>query len=145
MHRSRVLLGVASVLAGTAVLLAVTGLVYNLVLIVFAVPFGVAAYFIWYHATGRLAARIRARTARRRQHSGASRSHGRGEWNQRGSHAQRTQRDARQVLGVESDAGPAAIRRAYRERVKEVHPDTAGGSEEEFKRVTAAYEQLLNP
>jgi curved DNA-binding protein CbpA len=34
------------------------------------------------------------------------------------------------------------VRAAYRERVKEVHPDTEGGDEEAFKRVTRAYETL---
>ncbi|MFC7114352.1 DnaJ domain-containing protein [Natronoarchaeum sp. GCM10025703] len=34
------------------------------------------------------------------------------------------------------------MRKAYREKVKSVHPDTADGDEEEFKRVTNAYERL---
>jgi curved DNA-binding protein CbpA len=34
------------------------------------------------------------------------------------------------------------VRRAYREKVKEAHPDTDSGSEEEFKRVNRAYETL---
>jgi curved DNA-binding protein CbpA len=48
---------------------------------------------------------------------------------------------ARGVLGVSTDAGPDAVREAYREKVKEVHPDR-GGSAESFKRVTEAYEAL---
>jgi hypothetical protein len=43
------------------------------------------------------------------------------------------------VLGVNDDADTEAIRRAYRERVKEVHPDH-GGSEEDFRRVRDAYD-----
>ncbi len=49
--------------------------------------------------------------------------------------------EARKVLGVSTDADSAEIKRAYREKVKEVHPDR-GGDEETFKRVTAAYERL---
>ena len=45
-------------------------------------------------------------------------------------------------LGLEPSASDSAVKQAYRERVKEVHPDTEGGSEREFKRVKAAYERL---
>jgi curved DNA-binding protein CbpA len=46
------------------------------------------------------------------------------------------------VLGVSADADQATVKKAYRERVKEAHPDTETGSEEEFKRVNKAYERL---
>jgi len=52
--------------------------------------------------------------------------------------------EARRVLGVEPDADDAEIKRAYRERAKELHPDQAGGDEEAFKRATEAYERLLD-
>jgi DnaJ-domain-containing protein 1 len=42
------------------------------------------------------------------------------------------------VLGVPSGAGVDEVRAAYREKVKEVHPDL-GGDEDEFKRVQEAY------
>jgi hypothetical protein len=45
------------------------------------------------------------------------------------------------VLGVEPDASPEEVKRAYREAVKEAHPDL-GGSREAFKRVRWAYERL---
>ncbi|MFC7155768.1 J domain-containing protein [Halomarina halobia] len=48
---------------------------------------------------------------------------------------------AYRVLGVSPDADEAAVRRAYRERAKETHPD-AGGSREAFKRVRWAYERV---
>jgi curved DNA-binding protein CbpA len=48
------------------------------------------------------------------------------------------------VLGVGPDADEAAVRRAYRERAKETHPDTDGGEEDEFKRVNRAYERLTD-
>lgn len=46
-----------------------------------------------------------------------------------------------EVLGVDTDADQTTIRRAYRERIKEVHPDQ-GGSTEEFQLVRRAYSQL---
>ncbi|WP_435063246.1 J domain-containing protein [Halobaculum sp. EA56] len=49
--------------------------------------------------------------------------------------------DARRTLGVDAGADQAAVKSAYRERVKETHPDS-GGDEEEFKRVNRAYETL---
>jgi len=42
------------------------------------------------------------------------------------------------VLGLPAGADDEEIRRAYRERIKEVHPDQ-GGDEEEFRRVQEAY------
>lgn len=45
------------------------------------------------------------------------------------------------VLGICSDADNAEIDRAYRQRVKESHPDH-GGSISEFQRVREAYETL---
>ena len=45
------------------------------------------------------------------------------------------------VLGIEPDADSATIKRAYRQRAKETHPDR-GGSETEFKQVKDAYEMI---
>lgn len=50
---------------------------------------------------------------------------------------------ARSILGVDADADAEEIRRAYRRRVKETHPDL-GGSEEAFRRVRRAYERLTD-
>ncbi len=49
--------------------------------------------------------------------------------------------DARRTLGVEAGASQSEVKSAYRDRVKETHPDS-GGDEEEFKRVNRAYETL---
>jgi curved DNA-binding protein CbpA len=46
------------------------------------------------------------------------------------------------VLGVPPDADRATIERAYRDRVKETHPDQ-GGSSRAFRRVKAAYEAMV--
>ncbi|WP_435333495.1 J domain-containing protein [Haloarchaeobius sp. TZWWS8] len=53
-----------------------------------------------------------------------------------------TLEEARRTLGVGPGADQAAIRTAYRSRVKEVHPDTKNGDETQFKRVKDAYERL---
>ncbi|WP_076430660.1 ferredoxin Fer [Haladaptatus litoreus] len=45
------------------------------------------------------------------------------------------------ILGIDSDADDAEIVEAYRQRVKESHPDV-GGSAREFQRVKSAYERI---
>lgn len=49
--------------------------------------------------------------------------------------------DLYSVLGVPRGASAAEIKRAYRQRARESHPD-AGGDEEVFKQVTHAYQVL---
>lgn len=51
------------------------------------------------------------------------------------------EREACETLEVPLDADPEVIERAYRQRVKETHPDH-GGDPEAFKRVRWAYEYL---
>jgi len=48
-----------------------------------------------------------------------------------------------EVLGVDPGADDAEIERAYRERVKDAHPDH-GGSQREFQRVRRAYEAVVS-
>lgn len=45
------------------------------------------------------------------------------------------------ILGIDSDADEDEIKQAYRDRVKQTHPDL-GGSESAFKRVERAYQRL---
>lgn len=52
--------------------------------------------------------------------------------------------DLYEILGVAPDASDEDIKRAYRRRARQSHPDT-GGDESEFKQVTTAYEVLRNP
>lgn len=54
--------------------------------------------------------------------------------------------DYYEILGVERNASAEEIRRAYRKKAREFHPDIAGAdSEEKFKEVSAAYEVLSDP
>ena len=53
-------------------------------------------------------------------------------------------RDLYEILGVDQDADDDEIKRAYRRKARELHPDT-GGDPEAFKELTAAYEVLNNP
>ena len=160
MPRSQLVIALASVFAGLTVLLAVLGFVHSPVALAVALPFGVVTYVLWYHASGRLRERVRreARAGRRTTtERGGFGAGPREDWTgprggggfrdtrqRRG--ARRTTgpsaRDAYRTLGLDPDADESAIRRAYREKVKEVHPDTEDGSERRFKRVNEAYERL---
>ncbi|MFT4922563.1 MAG: putative outer membrane lipoprotein [Haloarculaceae archaeon] len=55
-----------------------------------------------------------------------------------------TPHEARDVLGVGPGADESDVREAYRDRIKDVHPDADGGDEAEFKRVQEAYEVLTD-
>lgn len=52
-----------------------------------------------------------------------------------------TRSDALDVLGLSPPVKNSTIEEAYRNRVKEVHPDR-GGNVDEFKQVQQAYEVL---
>ncbi|QLG63370.1 J domain-containing protein [Halorarum salinum] len=177
MDRDTLLLGLAAVFAGIAALMGVLAFTDSLFLLLVSLPFGVTAYLMWEHATGRLARRLREREAGRRTTAdaeagpGASRSRlgrearrraeagrrargGRraggtanaraGPGDTRGSPAAGTGmpvREAYRELGLSPGASRGDVKRAYRERVKETHPDS-GGDEEAFKRVNRAYDAL---
>jgi len=55
-----------------------------------------------------------------------------------------TRAEAYDRLGLDPNADASEVKQAYRERVKEAHPDTDSGSEREFKRVKSAYETLTD-
>jgi hypothetical protein len=153
------------VFAGLAMLLAVVALAKQPFLLLAALPFAAAAYLVWLATTGRIPFRgtrrvnpeeaRRARTRGAEREPGSARSRfGREARATAGSRASRGQQradpqseplarlEAARVLGVDADAEPATIRRAYRESVKEVHPDAEGGDREAFQRVNEAYERL---
>lgn len=180
-------MGLAAVFAGLFVLMAVLGFVYNVFLLVVAIPFGIVSYALWYHASGRLREQVHRRSRgagrARSQREAAAGGFGAGpreEWagpwdgpsggsartgprgaggfGAQGRGGQRgrarsarsrttsglTASEAYGVLGLDPGAGPDRVRGAYRERVKDVHPDTEGGDEAAFKRVQEAYERLQN-
>ena len=167
---SRLLFGVAAVLAGTSVLLAVFGFVYNPVLLLAALPFGAATYFLWGSATGRMDARMRERAGTRRVANGSggpsagprgSRADGwrpppgpdpgaaagataAGRRPNRRRESAPSRAAAAGVLGVEPGADEDEVRRAFREKARELHPDAPGGDEAEFKRLRTAYERLTD-
>lgn len=213
MDRDTLVLGIAAVFAGTFVLMSVLALTHSLFLFVVALPFGAAAYFMWWQVSGKLeeqfrgrasdptaGARRRAAEARQRAAEGATggRSRfaeearrranadgGRANGAQFGDARFREERfrgdgrvgggrrgpgggrrgpgggrrgpggvgpgtagstgmplsEAYDALDVERGASQESIKSAYREKVKEVHPDS-GGDEEAFKRVNRAYEAL---
>lgn len=138
---------------------------YNLFFLLVAALFGAAAYMIWYHASGRMERNVHRRVAAgeraeprggfgagpREQRFRSARRGPRSPGAQRRrtdratpSTAGPSPREASRILGVTADADRQQIRDAYREKVKTVHPDTEGGDEEQFKRVTRAYEALTD-
>jgi hypothetical protein len=150
-------MAIAAVFAGLTTLLVVLAFTHSLFLFVVAVPFAGTTYFLWYHASGRLDRRTFAREARgrsRRRRAAGDGGFGAGarraaaEANR--ERARRTatgtgpsRAEAYRRLDLDPDGAVDAddVRRAYREKVKDVHPDR-GGDEEAFKRVTRAYERL---
>ena len=51
--------------------------------------------------------------------------------------------EARRILGVSANADSIEIRRAYRQLVKQHHPDV-GGDPDRFKQINAAYLRLIS-
>ena len=181
-QRSTLQMALSGVFGIMAVLQFVLALRFSLFFLTIAAAFGLSSYLVWYHASGRMADRVRRRAVageyeqreRRRGGFGAgprqqrfrsargpfesargrSRRRRRGDADAAGRRrgdavGQRVTEgpaatEAARVLGVSPDAAPDRIKAAYREKVKSVHPDAEGGSEEAFKRVNKAYETLTN-
>lgn len=54
-------------------------------------------------------------------------------------------KDFYKILGVNQEAGPARIKKAYRKAAKRYHPDVSPKGEEKFKEIQEAYEILSDP
>jgi hypothetical protein len=156
--RHRLVLGLAAVFAGLTVILVVLAFVRQLFLLFLALPFAVTTYLMWHHATGRIEERARrearasrASAGRQRRAPGGFGATARGTASGARTTGRRTapttdagpsRREAYETLGLDPDASDDEVRRAYRTKVKEVHPDADGGDEAAFKRVNRAYERL---
>ena len=171
MHRSPLVLGLAALFAGMTILLVIGAVVSgSLVALFVAAPLGLTSYVMYYHGSGKLARLVyRQHQARRYREANAERGgfgtgpRTRGRARTRSEREARagfdgtgrsrsgrrrpdqpsgpTRAEARDVLGVTVSADSDEVRRAYREKVKHVHPDR-GGDPDEFKRVTTAYDRL---
>ena len=88
----------------------------------------------------------RAREEARRVAAEAARSAG--EARARAAHAAATDRDDYyEILGVSRDADTAELKRAFRQRAREFHPDVtaAADGEDRFREITAIYDVLSDP
>ena len=170
--RSPLVVGLAAVFAGMTALLVVLAAVFRDAVVGFlALTFAAATYLFWYHASGRIREGIHERARRQRaqrqtREAGGGRERGgpqsrrarqarTGQQTRAGSRTAQGQRvdpnapddptrqEAYRTLGLDQGADEAAVKRAYREKVKDTHPDR-GGDEEEFKKVTRAYERLTD-
>jgi len=53
--------------------------------------------------------------------------------------------EAQQILDVDANASPEDIKKAYRKKAFETHPDRNDGKDEKFKEVSEAYNVLTKP
>lgn len=54
-------------------------------------------------------------------------------------------KDYYKILGIEGDAIPSEIKKAFKKKALECHPDKNNGNDSEFKLVSEAYETLSDP
>jgi len=169
----RLITGIAVVFGILTAVLTVVALLSNPAVLFLALMFGASTYLMYYHLSGKMAASVYRRVEQRaatetRDPRGGFGAGPREEWTpprdeQRQRRARRRSRRERQQarrrvrqpsgpsraeaydrLGLDPSADESAVKEAYRERVKEVHPDTDTGTEQEFKRVQNAYETLTD-
>ena len=168
MENRTILVGLAATFIGLTALLLVGGVVVSPVLLAVAVPFGIVAYLLWYHASGRLRDRMhveadrlgptererakqRARAAQNRRDAyraagdggrAGGATAGRDPRDRAPSTGGMTEREAYETLDLDRTADRETIRSRYRERAKRLHPDGEDGDEDAFKDLNRAYETL---
>ncbi|MFQ3320731.1 MAG: hypothetical protein ACI8UR_002341 [Natronomonas sp.] len=171
MEKDRIVFGLTAVFAAMTALVTLVGLVFGEPVLFFVVlPLAAATYMFWYQSSGKLRERLRE-TQRRREAQGAERGgfgagpregfesargqQAREAWERQQRQQQQQRRrqggpqpspnvspsEAYRRLGLDAGADESEVKRAYRQKVKEVHPDR-GGDEKEFKKITEAYEAL---
>jgi hypothetical protein len=148
-QKDRLVFGLTFVFAAmTATVVLVAVAARQPALVVVAVPLGAATAMFWYQSSGKL--RERVDRGRRSGRSASGGGFGAGARREARRERQRATAqptgispdEAYRRLGLDPGADEREVKRAYRQKVKEVHPDR-GGDEEEFKRVTEAYETLV--
>ena len=158
MPQDRIVQGLTAAFGGMSLVLGLVAIAVNPAVLLLAAVFAVVTAILYYQASGRLARRVYRRVERQAAVDGGARAGRAGfgagprsEWRgpRRGPQAgrgrrraERPERSAYATLGLEPGADQAAIREAYRDRIKEVHPDTEGGDEAAFREVREAYETL---
>ena len=170
MTNRTIVVGLAATFIAMTALLAVAGVIVSPVLLAVAIPFAIVSYFLWYHASGRLRDRVhreasragaaeqararqRARAAehRRRAYQSSGTTDGgfgrnaraAGDARNRAPAADRlSEREAYDILDLDPSADREAVRAAYRERAKRLHPDSDDGDEAAFKELNQAYERV---
>lgn len=147
-NRTRVQLRIllAMVFGIIAILFVLLGVFISVVAILVAIPFFLAAIILGHHTLSERGTWYYRQGQSETPHGGATRQQSRSATHTRqrqasGPSGHLTEAEARAVLEVPRDASEAAVRRAYREQLKEVHPDQ-GGDEDRFQRVTKAYDRL---
>lgn len=131
-----------------AILFVLLGVFISVVALLVAIPFLLAAIILGHHTLNERATWYyrqsqsdpRQGRSRHGQRSRSAETRTR-ERQANGPARHLTEAEARAVLEVPPDASESAVRRAYREQLKEVHPDQ-GGDEDRFQRVTEAYDRL---
>ncbi len=166
MSGDRIVQGLTAAFGGMSIVLVLVGIATNPAVLLLAAVFAAVTGILYYQASGRLARRVYRRVERQAAVDGGPRA-GRGgfgagpreEWRgprsgpgsgrsrTRGSRRRpapddRSRQEAYATLGLDPGADQTAIRDAYRDRIKEVHPDAEGGDEVAFREVREAYERL---
>lgn len=157
MKRSVSIFGLAIFSAGLSGLLVISALLFSTESLL-VIPFLLVLFIIWYVYSVRYRGKPEPREPRSERHDyDAAQSQGHQQQkrssfdrqtrtqstNQKNTGQQHmTSQEAYKWLEIPPDAPNHEVRQAYRDKIKEVHPDR-GGDEETFRQVRDAYEQIM--